>query len=74
MQKFNMINECYLFLRCLFGQITFQERIIDAANTYSGEAIVFGYISTIIFMFLANILLINLLIALFRFHYLIFKT
>jgi hypothetical protein len=61
----------WLFLRCLFGQITFKERI-DAANTYSGEAIVFGYISTIFFMFLANVLLINLLIALFRFHIFIF--
>jgi len=56
----------------VFGQIVFQP-IVDSNNTFSTEAVVYGYFSTIIFMFLANVLLINLLIAMFRFDNYILK-
>jgi hypothetical protein len=49
----------------LFGEITLLE-IIEKNQVISTDAKIYGYLLTAVYMFLANILLLNLLIAMFR--------
>ena len=48
----------------MFGEITLLE-IIEKNQVISTDAKIYGYLLTAIYMFLANILLLNLLIAMF---------
>jgi len=49
----------------LFGEITLLE-IIEKNQVISTDAKIYGYLLAAVYMFLANILLLNLLIAMFR--------
>lgn len=51
--------------RPIFGQITLLSLVEN--KTFPLDAKVYGYFMTTIYMFIANVLLINLLIAMFRY-------
>lgn len=50
----------------IYGEMTFREILDEDKKIFSKEAIFYGYISTIIYVCIVNILLINILIAIFR--------
>jgi len=53
----------------IYGEMTFKEILNDDKQIFSQEAIIYGYIATIIYVCIVNILLINILIAIFRLYY-----
>ncbi len=55
---------CYLAYWPLFGEITLIEFFED--KNIQTDALIFSYSLTAVYMFMANILLLNLLIAMFR--------
>jgi hypothetical protein len=57
------------FPRPIYGDVTFKTLVQERSpeeKPLPSEGIVYGYISTMIYMCIANVLLLNLLIAMFR--------
>lgn len=63
-----MLRLLIYFHRPIYGEITFNGLIENAEDgkALPTEGVVYGYISTMVYMCIANVLLLNLLIAMFR--------
>lgn len=49
----------------IYGEMTFNDLVLDPS--LSSESVFYSYLSTIIYVCIANVLLLNLLIAMFRY-------
>ena len=60
---FKLIFICY---RPIYGEITFIGLVEGDEKNLTREGVLYGYVSTMIYMCIANVLLLNLLIAMLR--------
>ena len=56
----------FIYYRPIYGEITFIGLVEGDEKNLTREGVLYGYISTMIYMCIANVLLLNLLIAMFR--------